>query len=415
MPVQAPNDADLLALEEQQLYHFMTDVRPVGEEKSELYDEPAYFHLSWPLMLQTYPEMIAGVRSFGTEQELGARNQRILGRATGLHMSGTAIVTTWGREMWLTMAEGERDSDLIAKVDEVTLTEADAADAMRFAYDWGCAYRQDGWAYPSRTSGLGADYKILPDDEAAAVADAAEGVDGDTAQEVLGLYASIRALSFLMEAETRDALMMHGPYPAGENRSLIFLDCSDLRWSLFAEFPIPGGQRWQLPDERFPHPNLSIAIVVEGVSFEADRFGTLYADTWTPNKVVAASLFTRGEDEWSDGELKAVPLSDVRALRHAAEEIQEQMFLQLVTWDARQRVAAGHFQKGMFMARVVSGAGADFATARGVFDLYKRLTEPYWDQWFEPIFERGGEMPFYLKLNAFVTGESPHVLTPYSR
>ena len=39
----AHTPAQYLSIEEKQLFYFLTAVRPVGEEKSELYPEPQYF------------------------------------------------------------------------------------------------------------------------------------------------------------------------------------------------------------------------------------------------------------------------------------------------------------------------------------------------------------------------------------
>jgi hypothetical protein len=407
------SDAELLALEERQLHQFLRDVRPVGEEKSELYAEPTYFHLSYQAMIFCLPEMVREVRTRMTEQELGERTRRVLGRATGLHVSGTPFVAAWAREMWLSLQGGaDPASSTIARVGDATVADRDVAEVLRFAYDWGCAYRQDGWAYPSETSGLGGDYRILDEAEAAAIAADVEAVDGDGARDVLALYAAMRALSFLMEAETRDALMMHGPYPVDGDRALVFLECNDLRWSMFPDFPIPG-QRWELPDQRFPYPNLSLALVMEGVSFEADRMGTLYASAWSPEKLVAASILTRGDDEWSDGDLETVPVADARELTEALDAIQEHMFLQAATWDVRQRVAAAHFQKGLFMLRVLSGAGIERETLDRHFARYRELTVPIWDEWFDHALELGDQLPFYQRLGAFIGGATPTLFTPY--
>jgi hypothetical protein len=418
------SDEEILEVEDKQSFLFLTDVRPVGEEKSELYPEPKYFYIGFMTMVLTFPKMLEAIRARGTEADYATRMKRVLARSTALHSSGTHFVATWAREMWLLERGGlvpdealPADPDTtVMTIGDFTFTEADFADVMRFAFELQRAHRNDGEAYPSPTRGLGADYAILDDEEAARIAASAQPVDADVAREVLGLWAGIRSLSFLMEAETRDALMMHGPYPVEghDSRVLVIYECNDLRWSLFERFPLPGGARWELPEEPFPYPNLAIGIVFDNVEVEADRMGTLYLEPWKPENVVAATLMSRGTDEWSDGELKSIDISEARALRRAADDLQGELFLQIADWEPIARLAAGHFQKLMFPLRMLSGAGLDRSEIEAQYEAYETLSLQAFDLLLQPVFDApDADLRFYAKLEKYLTGEIDRMYTTH--
>lgn len=407
------HDSELLALEERQLFFFQTDIRPVGEEKSELYPEPQYFHLAFQTMPLLFPHMRQSVLSRTDPAGLGERMKRPLARCTALHASGAPFVSTWGRQMWLDLlGTANDDTRVITRVGDIEFTDADVAKDLRFWYEVSCSYREDGFAYPSRERGLGADYRIMSDAQARAFADNAVGVAPDRARELVNLWATVRALSFLMEAETRDALMMHGPYPLADGRCLVMFECNDLNWRLYPEFPIPD-QRWEIPDKGFSAGDLSVGLVLRDVEVRADRMGTLYVTPWSADQITAATLLTRGPDEWADGELRAIDLADAAELARACDAVQESAFLQLAEWNTEQRLAAGHCQKLMFMLRVLAGSGAGESEIRGFFDRSLEVTQQVWDRHFRQLLEAAPEdLSFYARMGAFVGGESDHIFTP---
>jgi hypothetical protein len=417
MTSQALDSAQYLALEEKQLYYFLTAVRPVGEEKSELYPEPQYFNTSfisvsalWPSVLNQIAHRVGGAAAYGE------KCRRVLASCTALHLSGLAFLAPWGREMWL-LEESKADqrTGIIAAGIPETLSDRDIAKVLDFSYQAVTHYRQDGQAYPSATGALGADYRILGAAAAQSIADYAVGVNEETAFSVLRLLASIRALSFLMEGETREALMMHGPYPLGTSgEQLVLFECCDLHWSLFPNFPIPGGVRWQLPPRSFPVANLAIALVLRDTKIVTDRFGTLYIDPLTPQQLVRAALLTRGKDEFVDEGLSAIPVTEAKALGRLCDDIQEHMFLQIASWDLRQRMAAGVLQEHMLLLRMLSAAGFQRAEIEAEQKIIFKRSNPIIERYFESFLARTVEkLPFYAKLAAFAAGQAPSLFTPF--
>lgn len=411
------SDQDVLDREEESLRLFLTQVRPVGEEKSELYPEPQYFTLGFtggtvvlPYLIDIIKDRAGGARQFAQQ------TKKILSPASAVHLSGLLFMATWGREMTLlepSMPRGRGSS--VFDEGELGLTDKDVAETMRFARLVTRYRREDGQVYPAEDRALGQDYRILPAEEANRIAAGTTPVDRDQAQALLALMASVRSLSFLMEAETREALMVHGPYPASEpSDQLIIFECSDLHWSFFPEYPLPDGARWALPPEPFPVANLAIALVVRDAMIEADRFGTLYVDPLNASNIVSASLFTRGSDFFVDAGLSEIPLSEARALSRRCDEIQEFMFLQIAMWDPLQRLAAGVFDEQAFFLRLMAGAGLGRAELEAlqqtIMQRCAQVTAPIYD---DVARRTTDQLPFFAKLGRFVGGEIPRLFTPF--
>lgn len=407
---------DLLMLEERQLRMFLTEVRPAGEEKSELYPEPQIWNASFIGILVSLPYVIQKILDrCGDATTYGRRAQRMLSPLTALHLSGIPFLIGWAREMLLMESGVAGQKPGVAYDDgELAFTDEDAAACLRFIYEATSNYRQDGRLYPSDTRALGSDYRILPSQEAIEIAGKCQNVDEVGARGILGFMASVRSLSFLMEADTRDALMVHGPYPAAEpGRQLIVFECNDLRWPLFPNFPMSGGVRWQLADQPFPTANLAIAFVVREAQVEADRFGTLYIEPLTPQNVVSASLWTRGSDPYIDEGLTQLPLSDVATLRKVCDDVQEFMFLQVANWTDRQKLENGIFQKEMIVLRMLAGAGytrQELEKEQVVLsDRCQRVYGPH----LEKIASRAADQStFYKALGEFAGGNRPALFTP---
>jgi hypothetical protein len=402
-----------LALEQRQLLYFVTAVRPIGEEKSELYPEPQYFNIGFMALAAQLPGFLRMLTErVGGPEAYGASCRRVLAHATALHLSGLAFLATWGREMSLLEDELAANEQGAARCG-VSLSDLEAAAALEFSHKAVTHYRSDGRAYPSDTGALGTNYRILSDEDAEKVAALASGSELQVGSTVLRLLASIRALSFLMEGETREALMMHGPYPLRDGNQLVIFECSDLQWSAFPEFPLPGGVRWQLPSRPFPIGNLAIALVLRDVSVTADRFGTLYVEPLGPPQVSAAALLTRGPDEYVDEGLSTLPLAEARGLGRLCDDIQEQMFLQLAGWDQKQRVAAGVYQEHMLFLRMLAAAGLQRSQVKTELLRIFSRSQPWIDCYFERTVTRSVEqLPFYRKLGEFAAGQRADLFTP---
>lgn len=403
----------LLRLEEQQLRHFLTGVRQVGEEKSELYPEPQYFNLTMMSGALRLPETVEKIiRRAGSEDGYAKRIKRVLSGTSAVQLTGIQLMSNWGREMLRDEAALVGKSGYLHGSPE--LSDRQLANVMRFAHRVVCAYREDGQAYPSMTGAYGADYRLLTPADVAPILQTTRTVDAQGAREILSLLAVVRSLSFLMEAETRDALMMHGPYPTNEGDShLIVFECADLRWTLFPNFRLPRDARWVLPRTPLPIGNLAIALVVRDTCITADRFGTLYMDPFAPENIVAGSLLTRGEDEFRDDGLTEIDINEASALRREADAIQNSMFLQLASWDFEQRLTAGAQEEQMFHLRMLAAAGYNRAEIEAEQQLLLDFHDEIWPVYFDAISKREpSQIPFFRRMEAFAKGEIPTLYSP---
>lgn len=408
--LQGLTGQQLLEREERQLFLFLTEVRQVGEEKSELYPEPQYFYISYLTVILLLPEVIGMIEGKGGAGFLAKRMRRILSPATALHASGMTFLLLWAREMWLMEVQRKPGSDFVGECGDLRFTDEDAARLLCFFNHWVRAYRSDGLDYPSESSAYGDGYRLLTSADVEAALAATQVVDSASAHATLGLLASMRALSFLIEAETREALMMHGPYDtavAGEK--LIFLECSDLHWADFPSFPLPGGVRWSLPSNPFPFANLAVALVIRDASIIGDRFGTLYVEPLDEQNLVRAGLFTRDPS----GGLRQVQLSDADFLRARLDEIQEEMFMQVAGWTFDQRMAAGHYQTLMLLVRMLRSAEFAEVEVQAYLRRACDIAERMWQSLGADIARRPADgLPFYGKSTAFAAGSISSIFSP---
>lgn len=407
--------SELVSLEQHQLYLFLTEIRSVGEEKSDLFPEPQYFTAAFASAGANMPYTINKIlQRCGDGATWGRLCKRVLCRAGAVQLPGIPWIVNWAREMLLleNQVPGQRPG-VVFDDGEVVLSDADIGACMRFAIEVVEQYRSDGQFYPSKTSALGADYRILTAVDAQAIAAQTKSVDASQAREILGLMAAVRALSFLMESETREALMVHGPYPAEDGHQMIVFECSDLHWSLWPNFPLSGGARWVLPEQPFPTANLAIALVLRDVDIKADRVGTLYIEPLGPANVVAAALLTRGTDEFRDDGLTQIDLSEARPLRRRCDDIQAYMFLQLAEWDLRQRMEAAVRQEETLLLRMLASAGFNRREIEDEQQILSRRHERVWGRHFDSVMSTpSNRLPFFQKLGRFVAGEIADLYTP---
>lgn len=409
--------SELLHLEDRQLYYFLSSIRLIGEEKSDLYPEPQYFNASLMGIAANLPYVLEKIISrVGSAATFGSRARRVLSNATGLHFSIIATILTHGREMLL-MEQGVpgQSSGVMFDDGDLAITDQDCAEVLRFAYDAMKSYRCDGRVYPSDTEALGSNFRILSSNEAAEIAAKTSYVDITAAQNVLGLLATVRALSFLMEAETREGLMMHGPYGVDDNLQLVIFECNDLAWPLFPNFPISGGARWSLPKPAFPTANLAIAFTLRDTDIKADRHGTLYIEPLQPENIVSAGLMTRGTDPYVDEGLSTIPIKETNHLRHTAEEIQEKMFMQVANWGNVQRIEAAIYQEEMFLLRLLAAAGFDRSELeKEQLILVDRCRQVYGRHFERILSTPTNQLPFFVKVKDFMSRKTSKIFTPFT-
>lgn len=373
--------AELLALEERQLRYYLGDAPAWA---SAWLREPAP-HLPvacWALAAQlphTIERILARV---GSPEAFAQRLRRVLSPASAPQIAGAALRCTWAREMRLD-AEAPIDDERCGNV-------------LRFCYDVARHYRSDGEPHPDDAAGLGSNYRILREDDAAALARRCRPLDRAQSEALVGLIDSVSALSMHIEAGTRAGLMMHGPYPTGlRDVQLVVFECSDLREA----------------QPLFPLPDLAVAMQVRDVDVQADRFGTLHLQPWDADVLVSACVLAHDE---ADG-LADVPLPRVGELRRRSDEIRSTWQHALAGWSPVQRDVVALWQEQKLLCRLLTAAGFE----ADELDAARRRAEHVG----APLIERHlmnadrqattRESPFFAKLRDFMAGTEPHLFTPF--
>jgi hypothetical protein len=122
---------------------------------------------------------------------------------------------------------------------------------------------------------------------------------------------------------------------------------------------------------------------------------------------------TRGADEFRDDGLTQIDLREVRGLRNLCDDIQAAMFLQLASWDRRQRMEAGVRQEETLLLRILASAGYDRSEIEREHQLLSVRHERVWGRNFESIMSCPTEkLPFFNKIGQFARGEIEEIFTP---
>ena len=373
--------AELLALEERQLRYYLGDAPAAA---SAWLREPApHLPVACSALAAQLPRTIERILArVGSPEAFAQRLRRVLSPAAAPQIAGAALRCTWAREMRLD-AEPPIDDERCGNV-------------LRFCYDVTRHYRSDGEPHPDDAAGLGSNYRILGEDDVAALTRRCRPLARAQSEALIGLIDSVGALSMRVEAGTRAGLMMHGPYPTGvRGVQLVVFECSDLREA----------------QPLFPHPDLAVAMQVRDVDVQADRFGTLHLQPWDADVPGSACVLTHGE---ADG-LVDVPLSRVGELRQRCDQIRSTWQHALVGWSPMQRDIVALWQEQKLLCRLLTAAGFD----PDELDAARRHAETVG----APLIERhliGADRDaatrtpaFFAKLREFMAGTEPHLYTRF--
>lgn len=378
--------AELLALEDRQIGFFLADVRPLDRHAADLYPVPQVLHTACIALAAQLPPTIDRILArVGGPEAFALRLRRVLSHATAQDVAGAALVATWGREM--------------ARLDEPDApggpSDAGCAAVLRFCYEVARHYRADGEPHPDDAAGLGSNYRILPATEAQALAQRCQALTPDQAGEILELTRAMRALSFLLEGQTREAVMMHGPYPTGARGvQLIVVECADL-----AECG-----------------SLAIAMLVRDCDIAADRFGTLHLQPWEAHNVACASLLTRGPAPLAEEELSEIPIARAAELRRRCEEQHALLSAQIAQWDRSRRLSAGIGLAHRLLCRLLTAAGYSRAELEQAQRDAQQASVPIVARHFDRNLRRADdELPFFAKVREAREGSGSRLFTPFCK
>jgi hypothetical protein len=170
---------------------------------------------------------------------------------------------------------------------------------------------------------------------------------------------------FLMWFDTRAGIADSGPYELPDGRVLLVRDFAKLAHSDFW---------WSDVAAAVPYPNLTAALVLEGVHVQATDFGSSntvpedYLD-----RLVGFGLFTTGEP---GGELREVSLDEVDGLAGTIRTVQAAHYRNIAAMDRDAMIRCGAYVYFSFLR--------PFALAAGIADeldweVPRAIPEPLYD------------------------------------
>src|ERR1700730_12569402 len=91
--------SELVRIESRQLHFFLTQIRSVGEEKSDLFPEPQYFTAAFASAAANMPYTIKKIlERCGDGAAWGRHSKRVLSQAGAVQLPGISWIVNWGRE-----------------------------------------------------------------------------------------------------------------------------------------------------------------------------------------------------------------------------------------------------------------------------------------------------------------------------
>ena len=198
---------------------------------------------------------------------------------------------------------------------------------------------------------------------------------------------------FLMWFDTRSGIADTGPYELGDGRVLLVRDFAKLARSDFW---------WSDVAAEVPYPQLTAALVLDGVEVQATDFGSCNT---TPEdyleRLVGYGLFTTDEP---GGDLRGVALDEVDDLAATVRRVQAQHYRNVAAMDRDAMIRCGAYVYFSFLRPFAVAAGVadelDWEVPRAIPDpLYDLLSQVNGEdvpfdpdaEYYEPIPSPAGE------------------------
>jgi len=282
------------------------------------------------------PALIAHLESRGLSAEDVGKRLKVLGVPVGCAaVSGFVWCYELGRlQRYIDAGWPEKKVDI-----------GDREEAVR-VLDWlarvSRVYRNDGKLLPEE-DGAAATMSIL--DEATVQDVARRARSNGRPKDIAALRrasAQLEAFIFALNAEARDGIFNHGPYPLGDGTVLVVKELTNLQ----ARFlPWITKERW------LPVSKVVVAMVMEGVECRFDMFGGLYT---APHEYLenVVGLEILGGDA-----LTPMTEGDLSAIAKKSQDIKRDLFREFVGWDERQKVHHAAPQYANDFAQLMEIAG----------------------------------------------------------
>lgn len=179
------------------------------------------------------------------------------------------------------------------------------------------------------------------------------------------LNAALVSYLFLLYFDTRAGIADSGPYELGDERVILLRECSKTGVS---DFP------WSAQvGSHVPYPNITLALVLEGVDVKVNDWGTSITDPEQYlDHLIAFGVFTA-----RDGRFEAIDLAEMPALTTAVQDATANQYRHIAAMTPLERIHAGAYVYFGFLRPFADVAGVaadlDWSVPRASDDVHDAL------------------------------------------
>jgi hypothetical protein len=408
------NNEDLRRLEAyieengEQTKHFLIR-RPVGEDLSLLFMGNHQLDLGCNyFMRKVGPALFREIEKQMTPEKFAEQMKVVLGKVTALDMLGSLWGLNWGRV-------SERLEHDLGYDDPMDEPLEDYLYMFDFVERFMSVYRDDGNTYPmtNPTENPFGPLRILSETALNQVKEDITTIEDKTTREsIRSMIAFLKSLAYLLERDSREGIMTHGPYPINDKEQIVLIEFDDLACNYYWNKGLP----WKKPQASVPYSNLAVALRInKEVHCEFDMFNTMYTKPEDiTDHITGAAIYTREGDEWLLGPLKSLEITEnlISEITQGTVEIHEELFLDIAEWTPKEKILAGTYGYAKFVAGTVRALKLDGLTEdRLINQEWWALMEKQLDRYLAiespPVFEAIGERivsgkPLWPSVNASV-------------
>lgn len=325
--------------------------RAAPEAETALFDNPRKMALGNLAVYDTYVDVLRRVKAEIEPEAFGRSMKAINAPHDLLFLNGIYWAWCWGRIQAI-LAHGKDPGDAFEE-DPSEYTEV---------WEWwervSRAYRNDGQCLPFQAAdarGSTGNLSILDEENVESLVGMQQPVPAAQRRALSQMTGQLQLYCFLAHSEARDSIFCHGPYPLDDGRVLVVREFKELRNEYCPRVRVDGRPVTVRSENPIPHSELALAMVVRGINFRFDMFGTLYAEPESYlDHVESAALLTGYGTEQHQLDLAEVP-----GITEAADAAYADMFTEIIQWDDRQKVEVGCYQYVNLMRTMLRQAGRE--------------------------------------------------------
>jgi len=312
--------------------------------KSVLFDLPRRSSLGWQALYEHEIDFLRELSEHLPPEEVGRRMRTVGSRPYYLQLF-IVMCTYLGARQQRMLDLGLHEGDPFPE---------ERWDDLTFLIDWWSrasrAYRSDGLLIPAQG---GDSQPILDSDTIEQVRVLLAPASEEEFTRIRRAAATLELYCFVLHGEQRDGIFGHGPYTAKDGRVLFLKEFNDLQNDYLP---------WADTDAQNPFPAVAIAYECRDISVRCDMFGGLVTDPFEfGDRLERIAVLA-----CSQGDIRRLDTDEIEAVREAAAQAQEELYLKAVAWTPRYRIEYGAYLFANHLRPFFDLAGFDAAVGERI-------------------------------------------------